>query len=689
MNRKQKIIISITGIFIVLLILVGLTYGYFLTRISGNTNTKSIVVTTANLEIEYDDSSEMINNENIIPILPENIKKDAAIKTFSVYNKPTSKLSYLYVGLKNIVISEELKDKNFKWILYETTAAAENILPVSSGNFKDVADECEIYRTMIIENETKKFELYIYLEENNNDQSDMMNKNFSAKIEISGSTQLVYNYPLLLDNTKNPTQIMRNIDVDAGNYYGSHGNTSIVHSQKNGETINVLFKTNDNNGNFGNALILRQGNSSTLAKYTSSATYTGNGYYKINYTVKDVETYPEIYLLIDLRNKMSSISISNIYISRNHVPVDTNGIKIAYVSNLGNDLNAGNIESSPFKTFNAAILSGANIILAKPGDYNSQTISASGITWKSRQSSNIELYSYENGNFSEKEININNGIKIANLNNDNGLLVREYKEASPIIWQSYEEFEEDKKLEKTSSLNDCKSKKGSYYADGTTLYINPYDNNYKEFIESKAQSIIFKQLNNVILKNITFLYGNGIMFNDVKNATIIKSKVMYSSGDNGSGIAYLRSNGNIYESESFKNSLDGINVHSTSDSENKIYVVNSYNSQASYNFDDGISFHENCSGENIGGNYSHNVKGGIIHVSQGQVINIKNLVTSFNRYGLYLSSNGGPITNYNVYNVLSKNNDYGILVSDGAQVKTKNLILNNNKINSSGTYSVE
>ena len=52
MNRKQKIIISVTGIFIVLLILVGLTYAYFLTRIQGNTNTKSISVTTANLILE-------------------------------------------------------------------------------------------------------------------------------------------------------------------------------------------------------------------------------------------------------------------------------------------------------------------------------------------------------------------------------------------------------------------------------------------------------------------------------------------------------------------------------------------------------------------------------------------------------------------------------------------------------------
>ena len=42
MNKKQKIIVSIVGIAIVSLSLLGLTYAYFLTRIQGNTNTKSI-----------------------------------------------------------------------------------------------------------------------------------------------------------------------------------------------------------------------------------------------------------------------------------------------------------------------------------------------------------------------------------------------------------------------------------------------------------------------------------------------------------------------------------------------------------------------------------------------------------------------------------------------------------------------
>ena len=67
MTKKNKIIVSITGIFLILLILVGLTYAYFLTRIQGNTNTKSISVTTADLELVYGDGNGEISQERIQP----------------------------------------------------------------------------------------------------------------------------------------------------------------------------------------------------------------------------------------------------------------------------------------------------------------------------------------------------------------------------------------------------------------------------------------------------------------------------------------------------------------------------------------------------------------------------------------------------------------------------------------------
>ena len=68
MNRKQCIIVSVTGIFLVLLILVGLTYAYFLTKIKGNDNEKSISVTTADLKLEYSDINDiLVSEENVEP----------------------------------------------------------------------------------------------------------------------------------------------------------------------------------------------------------------------------------------------------------------------------------------------------------------------------------------------------------------------------------------------------------------------------------------------------------------------------------------------------------------------------------------------------------------------------------------------------------------------------------------------
>ena len=67
MNRRQKIIVSITGIFIVMLALIGLTYAYFLTRIQGNTNPTSISVTTANLQLVYADGNGILQTGKLEP----------------------------------------------------------------------------------------------------------------------------------------------------------------------------------------------------------------------------------------------------------------------------------------------------------------------------------------------------------------------------------------------------------------------------------------------------------------------------------------------------------------------------------------------------------------------------------------------------------------------------------------------
>lgn len=68
MDRKKLLIFSATGIVIVLLALIGVTYGYYTTKISGNTNKNTIYVTSATLALEYsEDEDSSIDLSNIQP----------------------------------------------------------------------------------------------------------------------------------------------------------------------------------------------------------------------------------------------------------------------------------------------------------------------------------------------------------------------------------------------------------------------------------------------------------------------------------------------------------------------------------------------------------------------------------------------------------------------------------------------
>jgi len=96
MSRKNKIIVSVVGIMIVLLALLGITYAYYLTRIQGNTNTNSISITTANLLLKYDDGSGAIVEENIMPGV-------TFTKTFSVTNEGNAKIDNYVVYLEEVV----------------------------------------------------------------------------------------------------------------------------------------------------------------------------------------------------------------------------------------------------------------------------------------------------------------------------------------------------------------------------------------------------------------------------------------------------------------------------------------------------------------------------------------------------------------------------------------------------------
>ena len=192
MNKKQKIIVSVVGITIVLLTLLGLTYAYFLTRIQGNTNDKSISVTTANLILEYADANdELITDSAVEP-------GKSWTKTFVATNKGNATVTY-GVALENIVNTIERKDdlvytldcKQYSKTGFSIDKTNKTVTGTISGTCNSVTTETTFpsIGTIIVQNEiaddkAQVYTLLVTYKEMNVDQSVDMNKTFSAKANL-------------------------------------------------------------------------------------------------------------------------------------------------------------------------------------------------------------------------------------------------------------------------------------------------------------------------------------------------------------------------------------------------------------------------------------------------------------------------------------------------------------------------
>ncbi len=199
MNRKQKIIVSITGIFLVLMILVGLTYAYFLTKITDNTNEKSVSISTANLQIKYSDNSDEILGKDLI-LEPSN--EAIGTKNFTVTNEGNNKTSYVVI-IEDVEITNidngtttTFNSNDFRYTLICTKkdgtkcngVEKEIMLPLKKqilvGNNIDVDD-------------VQSYTLTLWYIDTGIDQSKDMNKRVEAKINITDIVQVENQY---LDN---------------------------------------------------------------------------------------------------------------------------------------------------------------------------------------------------------------------------------------------------------------------------------------------------------------------------------------------------------------------------------------------------------------------------------------------------------------------------------------------------------
>ena len=200
MNRRQKIIVSVTGIFIVLLILIGLTYAYFLTRITGNSNPTSISVTTANLELVYGDGTTALLTSST-PIEPG---KFSSSKDFTVTNNGNTLTDYavtledfavIYAN-DTVIDGESVKAGTVTKMEYPSDMKMEITCVIESDNETRNGKACgNIDSTLPTENsilltnsievdDIHKYVLTLIYVDSGIDQSLDMNKTIKGKIDI-------------------------------------------------------------------------------------------------------------------------------------------------------------------------------------------------------------------------------------------------------------------------------------------------------------------------------------------------------------------------------------------------------------------------------------------------------------------------------------------------------------------------
>lgn len=193
-KSRKSIIISITSLLLVTLLLVGLTYAYYRTRIIGNESPDpSISVQSKKMEITYADGNGMISATNIAP--GEDIKlknaqgEEVDYKTFTVSNTGDSKVSY------GVYLEEVLNEfSRYEDIKVTVTCSSNKQTSCNGYNENFPRLDSLLLMNTLEENEVHTYQLSLeYINEENIDQSEDMGKRLSGKVNIYDLTSVTLN----------------------------------------------------------------------------------------------------------------------------------------------------------------------------------------------------------------------------------------------------------------------------------------------------------------------------------------------------------------------------------------------------------------------------------------------------------------------------------------------------------------
>ena len=185
--KKIIIILSIT-ITTTMILMMGVSYGWYAysnaeSELKGSTiKEKPTVIFT---------QTEYIRSSQIMPIQDEDRYTYANKNSFTITIGENLKdyETGIEILLKDIIISEELKIENYKYELLEDGVI------IANGNFRELGEATMIrLQPMTLMKptsfpQTYTYELYIWLSETKENQNDLMNKGFSAKINVNSAVK--------------------------------------------------------------------------------------------------------------------------------------------------------------------------------------------------------------------------------------------------------------------------------------------------------------------------------------------------------------------------------------------------------------------------------------------------------------------------------------------------------------------
>ena len=182
MDKRQRLFVSIIAITLILLTLLGITYAYYLTRIQGNTNTNSISIRTAKLELLYGDGNEEIEYVAIMP------GDDMEAKTFTVKNNGNTIVNEYAVALEEVVNTLTRTSD----LTYTLTCVQKNPEGIETGTCNGTSGVFPNTNSLIVTNSIEVGYIHeyslkvVYANLLDTNQSIDMGSTIKAKVQIFG-----------------------------------------------------------------------------------------------------------------------------------------------------------------------------------------------------------------------------------------------------------------------------------------------------------------------------------------------------------------------------------------------------------------------------------------------------------------------------------------------------------------------